>query len=343
VPRRTLRADPPSREIEVVGRYIVRRILQFIPVFVGATFLIYALVFALPGDPIRALAGEKPLPPSVYAELVDRYNLNDPLPIQYAKYIGIMPDEDTGEFSGVLQGDFGTSFSRRDVGAIMVQRIPVTAKLAVMAFVFEIVLGLTAGVLAGLRRASFMDTLVLVSTTAIISIPVFVLGFLGQLVLGVKGVPIFPGYHIKFPVNASSGDFGALVLPAIVLGSVSLAYVARLTRTSLVENLRADYVRTATSKGLPRRAVVGRHALRNSLIPVITYLGIDLGSLMGGAIITEGIFNVPGIGTEVFRAVRQQEGVVVVGIVTFLVIIFMVSNLIVDIMYAWLDPRIRYE
>ena len=128
-----------------------------------------------------------------------------------------------------------------------------------------------------------------------------------------------------------------------MLGATSLAYVARLTRTALVENMRADYVRTATAKGLPRRRVVGKHALRNSLIPVVTYLGIDLGALMGGAIITEGIFNVPGIGTEVFRAVRQQEGAVVVGIVTFLVIVFMVSTLIVDILYAWLDPRIRYD
>jgi peptide/nickel transport system permease protein/oligopeptide transport system permease protein len=133
------------------------------------------------------------------------------------------------------------------------------------------------------------------------------------------------------------------VLPAIVLGSVSLAYIARLTRTSLVENLRADYVRTATAKGLRRGRVVGVHALRNSLIPVITYLGVDLGALMGGAIITETVFNLPGLGRAVFDAVGRQEGTVVVGIVTFLVLIYMVSNLFVDVMYAVLDPRIRYD
>ena len=338
-----------------MGRHIIRRILQFIPVFFAATFLIFYMVFALPGDPIRALAGEKPMPEPVYRALVSRYNLDDPLLVQYGKYIGIWPDADPsctedeakrqqierGEipaetcFNGVLQGDFGESFSRRDVGDILRQKIPVTAKLALMAFVFEIMLGIPAGVLAGLKRGSFLDNLVLITTTAVISIPVFVLGYSLQILFGVE-----LGW---FPVSSASGSFEALMLPAIVLGATSLAYVARLTRTALVENMRADYVRTATAKGLPRRRVVGKHALRNSLIPVVTYLGIDLGALMGGAIITEGIFNVPGIGTEVFRAVRQQEGAVVVGIVTFLVIVFMVSTLIVDIMYAWLDPRIRYD
>ena len=338
-----------------MGRYVVRRVLQFIPVFIIATFFIYSMVFALPGDPIRALGGERPMPQSVYDALVSRYNLGDSLPVQYLKYLGVMPDadpactDDPDErrainqgarepdvcFSGILQGDFGESFSRRDVGDILAQKIPVTAKLGVMAFGFEIVIGLVAGVLAGLRRQSFIDTLVLVSTIAVVSIPVFVLGYVGQLTFGIQ--------LDWFPISGASGDLYALIMPAFVLGAVSLAYIARLTRTSLVENLRADYVRTATSKGLTRRRVVGRHALRNSLIPVVTFLGIDLGTLMGGAIITEGVFNVPGIGTEVFRAVRAQEGAVVVGIVTFLVLIFMVSNLLVDLLYAWLDPRIRYE
>lgn len=338
-----------------MGRYVIRRVLQFIPVFFASTFIIFYLVFALPGDPIKALGGEKQLPDSVYNALVDRYNMDDPLLVQYGKYIGVLRDSDPsctddpelrkqinrGEapeevcFNGVLQGDFGESFSRRDVSEILKQKVPTTAKLALMAFVFELVIGITAGVLAGLRRGSFIDNLVLVATTAIISIPVFVLGYAAQLIIGVR-----LGW---LPVSASSGDFKSLLLPAMVLGSVSLAYVARLTRTSLVENLRADYVRTATSKGLPRRRVIGKHALRNSLIPVITYLGIDLGALMGGAIITEGIFNVPGIGTEVFRAVRQQEGAVVVGIVTFLVLVYMITTLIVDILYAVLDPRIRYD
>lgn len=307
-----------------MGRYLIRRLLQFIPVFFGATFLIFALVFLIPGDPIRALSGDRPMSESARQALTERYHLDDPLWEQYATYMG-----------GIVQGDFGSDFRGREVTDIMAQRIPVTARLAVYAFIFEAVLGVLAGILAGIRKGGFMDNLVLVSTTAVISIPIFVLGFLAQLLLGVR-------FRI-FPVAGIGEGNWSYFLPAIVLGSVSLAYIARLTRTSLVENLRADYVRTATSKGLRRTRVVGVHAMRNSLIPVVTYLGVDLGGLMGGAIITETIFNLPGVGRAVFEAVQRQEGTVVVGIVTFLVLVYMVSNLLVDLLYAVLDPRIRYE
>lgn len=307
-----------------MGRYLIRRLLQFIPVFFGATFLIFALVFLIPGDPIRALSGDRPMSESARQALTERYHLDDPLWEQYATYMG-----------GIVQGDFGSDFRGREVTDIMAQRIPVTARLALYAFIFEATLGILAGILAGIRKGGFMDNLVLVSTTAVISIPIFVLGFLAQLLLGVR-------FNI-FPVAGIGEGNWSYMLPAIVLGSVSLAYIARLTRTSLVENLRADYVRTATSKGLRRTRVVGVHAMRNSLIPVVTYLGVDLGSLMGGAIITETIFNLPGVGRAVFEAVQRQEGTVVVGIVTFLVLVYMVSNLLVDLLYAVLDPRIRYE
>lgn len=317
-----------------MGRYVARRLLQLVPVFLGATFLIFALVFAMPGDPIRALAGERSMPESVRQELRGRYNLDDALPVQYGKYLGVVPDEERG-FAGLLQGDFGESFAGREVTDIMSRRLPVTVKLALGAFAFEVLLGIVAGVLAGLRKNSFIDNLVLVSTVVVISIPIFVLGFVAQLVVGVE-----LGW---LPVAGIRQGWQSYVLPAIVLGSVSLAYIARLTRTSLVENLRSDYVRTATSKGMRRSRVVGIHALRNSLIPVVTFLGVDLGALMGGAIITETIFNMPGIGREVFEATVRQEGAVVVGIVTFLVLVYMASNLLVDMLYAVLDPRIRYE
>ena len=307
-----------------MGRYIIRRLLQFVPVFIGATFIIFAMVYAIPGDPIRGLAGERPLPPQVQEVLRSRYNLNDPLPIQYAKYVG-----------NLLQGDFGETFNGRKVSDIMKERWPITIRLTLLAFAFEAFLGLLAGLLAGLRKGSFWDNLVLLSTLAVIAIPVFVIGFVAQLVFGV--------WLRWFPVAGVQEGIQSYLLPAMVLGSLSLAYIARLTRTSLVENLRADYVRTAVSKGLSRRRVVVRHTLRNSLIPVVTFLGVDVATLMQGAIITEGIFNVPGIGREVFDAVRGQEGPVVVGIVTTMVLIFMVANLIVDLMYAALDPRIRYE
>jgi ABC-type dipeptide/oligopeptide/nickel transport system permease component len=146
-----------------------------------------------------------------------------------------------------------------------------------------------------------------------------------------------------FPVAGVQEGWYSYILPGLVLGSVSLAYVARLTRASLTENLRADYVRTAKAKGLSPSRVTGVHTLRNSLIPVVTYLGVDLGALLGGAIVTESVFNIPGLGNEVFSAIVRQEGTVVVGITTFLVIVFMITNLLVDVTYAVLDPRIRYE
>jgi len=303
---------------------MIRRVLQFVPVFLGATFLIFALVFLIPGDPIRALSGDRPMPASVQQALEARYNLDKPLWEQYFLYV-----------AGVVQGDFGEDFRGREVTDIMAERIPVTFKLAMYAFAFEVVIGIAAGIMAGLRKGGFIDNLVRISTLVVISIPIFVLGFMAQLLIGVRW-----GW---LPVSGLGDGFKSYILPAIVLGSTSLAYIARLTRTSLAENMRADYVRTATAKGLKRSRVVGVHALRNSLIPVITFLGVDLGSLMGGAIITEGIFNLPGLGNAVFRAVVQQEGTVVVGIVTFFVLVFLLSNLLVDVLYAVLDPRIRYE
>lgn len=307
-----------------MARYIARRLLLAIPVLLGASFLIFAMVFALPGDPIRALGGDRPLSPAVQAQLRAEYNLDDPLPIQYAKYVG-----------DLLQGDLGTDFSGRPVSGIIQQSLPVTVKLAFTALVFEAVFGLVAGILAGIRRKSFFDSLVLVSTTLVVSIPVFVLGFLAQYFLGLRlGL---------FPIAGLTEGFRSYLLPGFVLAALSLAYVARLTRTSLVENLRNDYVRTAKAKGLTPMAIVGKHTLRNSLIPVVTFLGADLGLLLSGAIVTEGIFNLPGLGRAVFNGVQSQEGSVVVGIVTLFVFVYIFFNLLVDVLYAALDPRIRYE
>ena len=307
-----------------MARYIARRLLLAIPVLFGASFLIFAMVFALPGDPIRALGGDRPIPPAIAAQLTEQYNLDDSLPVQYGKYI-----------AGLAQGDLGTDFSGRPVAEILKQTVPVTIKLALVALAFETVFGLVAGVLAGIRKKSFFDSLVLVSTTLVVSIPVFVLGFLAQYTLGLKlGL---------FPIAGVASGFTGYLLPGFVLAALSLAYVARLTRTSLVENLRNDYVRTARAKGLTPLSVVGKHTLRNSLIPVVTFLGADLGALLSGAVVTEGIFNIPGLGRAVFQAIQSQEGTVVVGIVTLFVFVFIVFNLLVDVLYAALDPRIRYE
>jgi peptide/nickel transport system permease protein/oligopeptide transport system permease protein len=306
-------------------RYVLRRLLQAVPVFFGTTLLIYVMVFALPGDPIQALAGDKPLPESVQRTLRERYNLDDPLLVQYGKYM-----------LGLFQGDLGENYTGQKVSEMLSGRWGVTIQLALTAWVFELVLGIVLGVWAGLRRGKLADTLVLGGTTLMIAVPVFVLGYTAQILLGVHW-SIFPtaGTDDGWPVG--------YLLPGMVLGSLGLSYVARLTRTSLAENLRADYVRTARAKGLTRVRVVGRHTLRNSLIPVVTYLGVDFGTLMGGAIVTEGIFNLPGIGQQVFQSIQLKEGPVVVGAVTVLVLIFLLVNLVVDLLYGVLDPRIRYE
>ncbi|WP_131742392.1 ABC transporter permease [Actinomadura roseirufa] len=306
-------------------RYVLRRLLQAVPVFVGTTLLVYAMVFALPGDPIQALAGDKPVPESVLRTMRDRYNLDDPLPLQYGEYMW-----------GLLHGRLGENYDGRQVAEMLGGRWTVTALLAVTAWLFELAVGVALGVWAGLRRGRLADTLVLGGTTLLIAVPVFVLGSAAQALFGLRW-QIFP------TAGADAGWPVGYLLPGMVLGSLGLSYVARLTRTGLAENLRADYVRTATAKGLSRVRVVGRHALRNSLIPVVTYLGVDFGNLMGGAIVTEGIFNLPGIGQQVFQSIQLKEGPVVVGAVTVMVLIFLLVNLAVDLLYGLLDPRIRYR
>jgi oligopeptide transport system permease protein len=306
-----------------VGKYIIRRLLQMIPVIIGVTFIIYVAVFAL-GDPTVGRCGERPCPPGYIAKFRAEYNLDKPLIVQYILYMG-----------NLLQGDLGTNFFGNKVIDELAVRFPTTIKLAVMAIIIEIVIGISAGVLAGIRRGKFADSLVTVTTLIVISIPIFVIGSLAQLIFGVR-----LGW---FPPTATRGTTYELIMPAFVLASLSLAYVARLMRTNLVENLRADYVRTAKAKGLSNARVVGVHTLRNSLIPVITYIGIDLGALMGGAVITERIFNINGVGNFLYRSIHQKDGVSVVATITVLVLIFLLANLVVDILYGVLDPRISND
>ncbi|KQX72646.1 MULTISPECIES: ABC transporter permease [Aeromicrobium] len=304
--------------------YIGRRALQAIPVVLGATLLIYAMVFLQPGDPIKALFGEKPVNETIRASIAAQYNLDDPFLIQWLKYLG-----------NALTGDFGLTYAQQPVSQVIGDAFPVTLKLAVMALIIESVLGVAAGFYAGLRKGKLFDSTMLIVSLLVIAVPIFVFGFLMQLIFGVKlgWAPITVG---------GDASIKNLMLPAIVLGLVSFAYILRLTRTSVVENLTADHVRTARAKGLSDRSVNSRHVLRNSMIPVVTYLGADLGTLMAGAIVTEGIFNVPGIGNLAFRAINRGEGSTVVSIVTLMVLIYVVMSLVVDLLYAWLDPRIRY-
>jgi oligopeptide transport system permease protein len=307
-----------------VGTYVLRRLLQMIPVFFGATFLIFFLVLGMPGDPLASMCGERGCDPATSAALRAQFHLGQPLQIQYFEYM-----------KGILTLDFGETFSRRPVLDVMREAFPITIRLATVAFLIEIAIGIPLGLLAGLRRGKSFDSSVLLGTLLIISIPIFVVGFLMQYYLGIK-----LGWFR--PTVSGEAPWNELLLPGIVLGTVSLAYIMRLTRTSVVENFHADYVRTAVAKGLPRWRVVTVHLLRNSLIPVVTYLGIDLGALMGGAIVTERIFNVHGVGGTLFQAITRGEAPTVVSFVVILVIVYLFANLLVDLLYAVLDPRIRY-
>ncbi|MEU8183348.1 ABC transporter permease [Micromonospora sp. NPDC049044] len=308
-----------------MGRYLLRRLLQLVPVFIGSTFLIYWLVWAVPGDPFAGKCGERRCPDQYIAFMTEKYHLDQNVFVQYFNYM-----------KNLLQGDFGQTFSQRDIGGIIATAYPNTLKLALVALAIEAVIGLGAGILTGLRRNGFLDNLVLVSTLFLLALPVFVVGFVLQWLLGVQ-------WGIIKPTVSSEMRWSELIVPGFVLGSASVAYIARVARTSIAENRRADYVRTAIAKGLPMRRVVGIHLLRNSLIPVVTLLGTDLGALMGGAIVTEGIFGINGIGREVYRAIITKESATVVGIVVVLVLVYLLMNLLVDLLYAALDPRIRYE
>lgn len=305
-------------------RFTLMRFLQLIPVFLGATLLVYFLVFATPGNPIAALSGGKPMNPAVEAALTAQYNLDKPFWMQYLLYL-----------KNLLSFDLGETFSGQPVSDVIGRAFPVTARLAIMALVFEAFFGIIFGVIAGLRKGKLFDSTVLIASLIVIAVPTFVLGFILQFVVGVK-------LDWAKPTVSPGAPWSDLILPALVLGLVSLAYVIRLTRASVIENKNADYVRTATAKGLSRRRVVAVHIVRNSMIPVVTFLGADLGSLMGGAIVTEGIFNVPGVGNLLYQSILKGETPTVVAVVSVLVLVFVLANLVVDLLYAWLDPRIRY-
>ncbi|MDX2918906.1 MULTISPECIES: ABC transporter permease [Streptomyces] len=308
-----------------MGRYVARRLLQMIPVFIGSTLLVFLMMYALPGDPVRALAGEQHVDATQIAQIKADLGLDQPIWQQYLNYLG-----------NLFQGDFGTQIgTQRPVAEVIAEAYPITVRLAIFAFVFTVVAGISLGIVAGLKADSLRDRGLLGLTLVLISMPSFVLGFLVQYFFAFQLGIAKPNVSLE-PTNTE------LIMPAIVLASLSLAYVARLTRTSVAENIRADYMRTAIAKGLPRRRVIGVHLMRNSLIPVVTFLGTDIGALMGGAIVTEGIFNIKGVGSLVFEALSKREGATVVGVVTLLVIVYLVCSLLVDLLYAVLDPRIRY-
>jgi oligopeptide transport system permease protein len=307
-----------------MGKYIVRRVLQMIPVLLGTTFIIYMMVFILPGSPLDGKCGERPCSDAFIAKFNREFHMDQPLLIRYGLYV-----------LGLFRGDLGTNMYGNPVAQELATRLPTTMTLALLAITFIIVIGITLGVIAGIRKGKVADHIITVVTLLLISMPVFVVGGVAQMVFGLR-----LGW---FPVTATQGTIPQLIMPAMVLASLYIAYVARLTRTSLVDNLRADYVRTAKAKGLSRGRQVGLHALRNSLVPVVTYIGLLFGGLMGGAIVTERIFNINGVGFYLYRSISQRDGVSVVSTVSLIVVVYLIMNLLVDLLYGVLDPRISLD
>ena len=251
--------------------------------------------------------------------------------------------------NGLLHGDLGTSYQRKgqQVSDILAAKYPYTIKLAIVAIILETVIGIGAGMVSAIKRYSFWDVLVTLITSILVAMPAFWLGMLLQLFFGVV-LKNATGGAFYLPISADFSPYSGFqgwvyyILPAVTLASVSTAYSARIMRSQLLEVMNQDYIRTARAKGLSRRDVIWHHALKNALIPVVTYIGNDFGAMMAGAILTETVFNWPGVGYETYRAISQRDWPIVLGSVTVIVILVMVINLLVDVSYAFLDPRIRF-
>lgn len=305
-------------------RYILRRILQAVPVFFGTTFLIYFMVFAMPGDPVIALFGERTPNPAQVEALRAQYNLDQPFIVQYFMYI-----------KDVFTGNLGNTFSGQPVTDVLVRAFPITLKLVVMAVAVEFTLSVVIGLISGLRQGKISDHVSLVTALVFNSVPVFVAMFFAQYVIAIK-------WGWAPPTVGANTTWGAMLLPATMIGLTLYVTGMRLMRGSVIESRHEDYVRTAYAKGLTWRTVVPRHILRNSLIPVVTNSAASFGFLVAGTTITEGIFNIPGVGSTLYQAIIRGEGPTVVSFVTVLTLAYVVINILVDLLYAVLDPRIRY-
>jgi peptide/nickel transport system permease protein len=311
-----------------MGRYIIRRLLQSILVVVGVTFLVFIILYQT-GDPVQLLVGPDATKDDI-AQIRHQMGFDRPWYVQYADFL-----------SSAARGDFGRSLRQdQPVWDLIVERLPATLELAVAAFLLSLVISLPVGIISATRRNSIWDNLSMGGALLGQSLPVFFLGiiliyiFAGQL-------KILPSFG-----RGSGGlqsQLSHLVLPAITLGTFSLARNARLVRSSLLEVLGLEFVKTARAKGLTENTVIWRHALKNALIPVVTIFGLEFGNLLGGAVITETVFAWPGVGRMVILAIQQRDFPLVVGTVTVVAIIFVVLNLLVDLLYGLLDPRVRFS
>jgi peptide/nickel transport system permease protein len=334
-------------------KYIARRLLNLIPVLLGITLLVFAFLHLIPGDPAVVLAGERATPEQI-AALREQLGLNQPLPLQYLIFLW-----------NLVRLNFGTSIiSGVTIAEEIKIRWPATFELSVAAMLVAIIIGIPAGILAAVRKNSLTDNLTMSASLFGVSLPVYWLGLLLIYLFAVNlnwlppsgRLSIDAGFNFKPITNfyvldaLLQGNFKALqdvlthiILPALTLGTIPLAILARITRSAMLEVLSQDYIRTARAKGLLERWVIFKHALKNALLPVVTIIGLQFGTLLSGAILTETIFSWPGIGSWIYEGILARDYPVVQGGVVFVAVTFVLVNLLVDLSYAFLDPRIQYQ
>jgi dipeptide transport system permease protein len=334
-----------------VFAFVLKRVALVVPTFIGITLLVFTLIRLIPGDPVEALSGERGMSDERYHRLIHEFGLDRPLPVQYGDYVW-----------KALHGDLGLSaISHEPVFSEFIARFPATVELSIVAMLFALLIGLPAGIVAAVKRNTAWDYSVMGAALTGYSMPIFWWGLLLILFfsVGLGWTPVSGRIAIQYDIPPITGfmlvdsllaaDKGAfrsalshLVLPAIVLGTIPLAVIARMTRSSMLEVLREDYVRTARAKGAGRFRVVAIHALRNALIPVLTVIGLQVGSLLAGAILTETIFSWPGIGKWLVEAIHRRDYAAVQGGILMTATIIIAVNLVVDVLYGIVNPRIRH-
>lgn len=304
-------------------KYIGKRIIYLIPVVIGVTFIVFLIMNMAPGDPVKSILGEQASPEAI-EELREELGLNDNILIQYKNY-----------FLGLIKGDMGISYkSKVGVAEEIGARLPTTAKLAVIAIAIAISLSIPLGIIAAVKQNTWIDSLTMFVALLGVSIPVFWLGLMLLLFFSLK-----LGW---FPVSGAA-NWKSFVLPGIALGFLSMASIARVTRSSMLEVIRQDYIRTARSKGVPYNTIIRKHALKNALIPTITVAGLQIGTLLGGSVLTETVFGLPGIGRLMIQSIQGRDLPMVLGCIIVFTVAFSIVNLIVDIIYAFVDPRIKSQ
>ena len=304
-------------------RYIVRRVLFLIPVLLGVAFCVFTLLYLTPGDPARMVLGDLATEDAVQ-EFRNREGLNDPFLVQFGNYV----------WKAVTKGDIGRSYiTKRSVAQEVLAAFPATLKLSALAMVIAILVGLPCGILSAIKQYSLFDTVTMIFAMIGLSMPVFWLGLLLILLFSV---------HLRWLPSSGFGTFKAMILPAVSLSAQAISMVTRMTRSSMLEVIRADYIRTARAKGQKESIVIWVHALHNALIPVVTLCGLQFGHLLAGAILTESIFAIPGIGRLMVSSIMQRNYPVQGGVL-FIAIAFSIVNLLVDLVYAYIDPRIKAQ